>query len=49
MKLKLLAVGTALFAVGGISLLFSHWKATRHELYQVWDSIDELRGQKNGN
>lgn len=48
MKLKLLVVGTALFAAGGISLLFSHWKATRHELYQIWDSIEELRGQGDG-
>ena len=49
MKLKLLTVSTALFAVGSIMLLFSHWKATRHEFYQVWDSIDEMRGNGNGN
>ena len=32
----------------GIVLLIGrrYYKAVRHELYQVWDSMDELKGEK---
>lgn len=26
-----------------------YYKAVRHEFYQVWDTIDEMRGENNEN
>lgn len=40
---KLLQVVTAA-CVAALLLQPDHYKAIRHELYQVWDSIEELRG-----
>ena len=34
-------VGLAVWVVAN-----DHYKAIRHEFYQVWDSIEELRGGK---
>ena len=36
-------------ALAGLAVWFivnDHYKAIRHEFYQVWDSIEELRGGK---
>ena len=44
MKLKLICL--LLLSAFGFYIMDSHWKATRHELYQVWDSMEELRGAK---
>lgn len=46
MKLKLICLGLLSAVVYGFYLMDSHWKATRHELYQAWDSTEELRGAK---
>lgn len=38
----------ALVSVGAFCMLFyfgrEYYKAIRHEFYQVWDTIDEMRG-----
>ena len=45
---KLLQVATA---VGVIYLLLrpDHYKAIRHELYEVWDSLDRRLGEGDSN
>ena len=42
-------VSGILVLIGGLCMLSyfgrEYYKAIRHELYQVWDSIDELKGE----
>lgn len=43
--MKVLQILTVIVAVAAL-LKPNHYKAIQHEFYQVWDSIDEMRGAK---
>ena len=47
MHMKRVLLGMAVAIVLG-ALLFKgdHYDAIRHEFYQVWDSLEELRAEK---
>ena len=44
MEKVLLAV--AVLGIAALAVTHDHYKAVRHELYQVWDSIGEMRAEK---
>ena len=45
MKRLLLGMAVA-FALGALLFREDHYDAIRHEFYQVWDSLEELRAEK---
>ena len=43
-KILPLAICGVIILIGWVGM--EHYKAVRHEFYQVWDSMDEMRGEK---